>query len=86
MVPTHEYFMKSDVKLQCIVYNIQQTPNSSRMENCTYNSRQQVVVKKGSKTNVSNHRPISLTCDACKILESIVRDHISCNILRQVVQ
>ena len=35
-----------------------------------------VVYKKGSKTNVSNYRPISLTCVICKILESVIRDHI----------
>ena len=32
--------------------------------------------KKGSKANVANYRPISLTCIACKILESIIRDHV----------
>jgi len=35
-----------------------------------------VIHKKGNKTDVSNYRPISLTCVVCKILESIVRDHI----------
>lgn len=32
--------------------------------------------KKGSKLDASNYRPISLTCICCKILESIVRDHL----------
>ena len=35
-----------------------------------------VIHKKGSKTCVSNYRPISLTCIICKILESIIRDHV----------
>jgi len=34
------------------------------------------IHKKGSKSCMSNYRPISLTCIICKILESLVRDHI----------
>jgi len=34
------------------------------------------IDKKGSKLDASNYRPISLTCICCKILESIIRDHI----------
>ena len=33
--------------------------------------------KKGSKADVSNYRPVSLTCVICKVMESIVRDHIT---------
>ena len=35
-----------------------------------------VIHKKGSKMCISNYRPISLTCIACKVLESLIRDHI----------
>lgn len=35
-----------------------------------------VIHKKGSKADVSNYRPISLTCIASKIMESIIRDKI----------
>jgi hypothetical protein len=35
-----------------------------------------VIHKKGPKDIVSNYRPISLTCITCKILESIIRDHL----------
>jgi Reverse transcriptase (RNA-dependent DNA polymerase) len=34
------------------------------------------IYKKGKKSDVSNYRPISLTCIVCKIMESIVRDKI----------
>jgi len=34
------------------------------------------VYKKGSKAEVNNYRPISLTNVVCKIMESIIRDHI----------
>jgi hypothetical protein len=34
------------------------------------------VFKKGNKSSVSNYRPISLTSIPCKIMESIIRDHI----------
>ena len=32
--------------------------------------------KKGNKADVSNYRPVSLTCVICKVMESVVRDHI----------
>ena len=34
------------------------------------------ICKKGSKSEPGNYRPVSLTCIACKVLESIVRDVI----------
>ena len=34
------------------------------------------IFKKGKKTLPSNYRPVSLTCVACKIMESIIRDAI----------
>src|ERR1043165_3507122 len=35
-----------------------------------------VIHKKGSKFSVSNYRPISLTCIVCKVVESLIRDHV----------
>ena len=34
------------------------------------------IFKKGNKSEPGNYRPISLTSILCKILESIIRDHI----------
>jgi len=34
------------------------------------------IYKKGSKSNPSNYRPISLTCILCKTLENIIRIRI----------
>ena len=34
------------------------------------------VHKKGSKTDRSNYRPVSLTSVCCKLLESLVRDYM----------
>ena len=34
------------------------------------------IYKKGSRHIALNYRPVSLTCIACKMLESILRDHI----------
>ena len=33
-------------------------------------------IKKGNKCDPSNYRPISLTSIICKLMESIIRDHI----------
>lgn len=32
--------------------------------------------KKGQKSSPTNYRPVSLTCQLCKVMESIIRDHI----------
>ena len=32
--------------------------------------------KKGCKAELSNYRPVSLTYVTCKVMESIIRDHI----------
>ena len=34
------------------------------------------IHKKGDKTNPSNYRPVSLTSQVCKLMESIVRQHL----------
>ena len=34
------------------------------------------IHKKGSKTTLNNYRPVSLTCQLCKVMESIIRDHL----------
>jgi ribonuclease P/MRP protein subunit RPP40 len=34
------------------------------------------IYKKGAKTDVGNYRPVTLTSIPCKIMESIIRDHI----------
>jgi hypothetical protein len=34
------------------------------------------IFKKGSKLDICNYRPVSLTCICCKLMESIVRDDI----------
>ena len=47
-----------------------QIPDDWRTANIT------AIYKKGSKTDPSNYRPISLTSIICKIMESIIRDDI----------
>ncbi len=34
------------------------------------------IYKKGAKKEPKNYRPVSLTCIVCKIMESIIRDHM----------
>ena len=40
------------------------------------NSIVTVVHKKGKRDCVDNYRPISLTCICCKIMESVISDHV----------
>ena len=40
--------------------------------------------KKGSKTDPSHYRPISLTCILCKVYESIIRTHIFNHVRNQI--
>ena len=40
------------------------------------------IFKKGDKSDPGNYRPISLTCIICKILESIIYDHIVQHMIR----
>ena len=39
-------------------------------------SRLSFLVKNGTNDNAGNYRPVSLTAQACKLLESILRDNI----------
>ena len=34
------------------------------------------ILKKGSKLNPGNYRPVSLTCIVCKIMESVIKDSL----------
>ena len=61
-VPLHIIFNRSLVSGEC--------PNDWRSANVS------PIHKKGSRTDPSNYRPVSLTSQVCKVLESIVRDHI----------
>ena len=36
----------------------------------------EIILKKGSRTNPANYRPISLTSVVCKMLEGLLRDHL----------
>jgi len=51
-------------------YKQKQLPMDWRSANIT------ALYKKGSKKDVTNYRPVSLTSIVCKIMESIIRDNI----------
>jgi len=35
------------------------------------------LLKSGDSSNLANYRPISLTCSLVKVLEKIIKDHLS---------
>ena len=53
-------------------YSLKEGKTPRRLEMCKRNG----ITQKGDSKNPSNYRPISLTCILCKLMESIVKDHI----------
>jgi len=51
-------------------YKLNQLPSDWKLGHIT------AIFKKGKKCDPSNYRPISLTSIICKVMESIIRDHI----------
>ena len=51
-------------------YNLGQLPADWKIGNIT------AIFKQGNKSDPSNYRPISLTSTICKVMETIIRDHI----------
>jgi len=51
-------------------YQLRKLPDDWKIGHVT------AVYKKGNKSDPSNYRPISLTSIICKLMESIIRDHI----------
>ena len=47
-----------------------ETPDDWRKANIT------PIFKKGSRNDPANYRPVSLTSQVCKVLESIVKEHM----------
>ncbi|RUM41879.1 MAG: hypothetical protein DSY80_08180 [Desulfocapsa sp.] len=50
--------------------------NQGRLPTIWRRAQVTALFKKGSRKEPCNYRPVSLTCIACKILESIIRDHL----------
>ena len=51
-------------------FKLKQLPSDWKSANIS------AIFKKGSKLEVNNYRPVSLTCICCKIMESVIRDEI----------
>jgi hypothetical protein len=54
----------------------QQTIKEKKLPSDWRSGNISAIYKKGSKLDAANYRPISLTCICCKLLESIIRDHV----------
>ena len=63
-------FILALAKLFCVIIDTGKLPNIWKSANLT------ALFKKGSKTDPLNYRPISLTCNICKVFERIARSSI----------
>jgi hypothetical protein len=57
-------------------FSSSQLPSSWKRANIT------ALFKKGSRLDVSNYRPVSLTSIVCKIMESIIKEHLMKHLLQ----
>ena len=55
---------------------MQRSLETSILPSCWSSAHVTAIHKKGNKCDVQNYRPISLTCQLCKVMEAILRDHI----------
>jgi len=51
-------------------------------QNYDSQDRASIAVSRGNKAEVSNYRPVSLTNVVCKVMESIIRDHVMKHFLK----
>ena len=58
-------------------YIFQSSINTQKLPAEWKHAKVTAIYKKGAKTKPQNYRPVSLTCIICKILESILRDHVT---------
>ena len=71
--------------LQCVAKEL--APALTKLFNTSLNTGQvpkewchaivQPIFKKGDRSNAANYRPISLTCVCCKLMEHVIRSHIT---------
>ena len=58
----------------CSLFNV--SFNSGELPKIWLTAEVTAVYKKGLASNASNYRPVSLTCIACKVMESIIKDKL----------
>lgn len=74
----HPYLLKSlsEVFVLPLTLIFQKSLSSGKIPKAWKDARISPIFKKGSKTDPSNYRPVSLTSVVCKILEKVVRKNI----------
>ena len=74
----HPYVLQKTAGVTCIPLEIifKKSINSGECPTDWRSANVAPIHKKGDRTDPSNYRPISLTSQVCKILESIVRAHV----------
>ena len=74
----NDHFVEAVTSLFKLCYSSKKMPSVWKSANVT------ALHKKGSKTDPTNYRPISLTCIICKVYETIIRAHIFEHVSRQI--
>ena len=67
---------KNDQFVSAITILFKETYKTGKMPDVWKTANVTALHKKGSKSDPSNYRPISLTCILCKVYEKIIRNHI----------
>ena len=72
---------KNNNFVNAVTLLFQKSYDSGQMPQPWKSARVTALHKKGSKTDPSHYRPISLTCILCKVYENILRTHIHDHVL-----
>ena len=75
---------KNDNFVDAVTLLFQNNYSSGKMPSQWKTANVTALHKKGSKTDPSHYRPISLTCILCKVYETLVRSHMFKHVLHQI--
>ena len=83
LVSFHPFALRSlcDIVCKLLAIIFQTSLDTMSLPNICKTTNVSSIFKKGDRSDPSNYRPISLTCVACKIMESIIKDVVITHLL-----